>query len=131
MKPKGHLGSQKISNFVPKITGKSRDPELMYKQCIGEPPRNYGAYYAQHITACSPDSKSYLHICPSSYWTILVFHPYLKSSLVWDIFSMTSPKKTKDKTQTHFRQTILLDYTKENFIVTFCFSRLVFILLIF
>ena len=32
MKPKGHLGSQKISNFVPKITGKNRYPELMYKR---------------------------------------------------------------------------------------------------
>ena len=38
MKLKGHLGSQKISNFVPKITGKSRDPELMYKIYCLYPP---------------------------------------------------------------------------------------------
>jgi hypothetical protein len=31
VKPKGHLDPQKISNFVPKITGKSRYPKLMYK----------------------------------------------------------------------------------------------------
>jgi hypothetical protein len=38
VKPKGHVGSQKISNFVPKIAGKSRYPELMYKRYCLYPP---------------------------------------------------------------------------------------------
>jgi hypothetical protein len=32
VKPKGHLGSQKISNFVAKIAGKNRYPELIFKR---------------------------------------------------------------------------------------------------
>ena len=38
MKPKGHLDSQQIPNFVPKIAGKSRDPELMHKRYCLCPP---------------------------------------------------------------------------------------------
>ena len=38
MKPKGHLGSQKMSNFVSKIAGKSRYPELIYKRYYLYPP---------------------------------------------------------------------------------------------
>jgi hypothetical protein len=38
VKPKGHLGFQKISNFVPKVAGKSRYPELMYRIYCLYPP---------------------------------------------------------------------------------------------
>ena len=38
MKPKGHLGPKNVSNFVPKITGKSRFPEWMTKRHCLYPP---------------------------------------------------------------------------------------------
>jgi hypothetical protein len=52
VKPKGHLGSQKISNFVPKIAGKIRYPELIYKRYYLYPP----GYLAQ-CSAVSPLEK--------------------------------------------------------------------------
>ena len=41
---KGHLGSKKVSNFVPKITGKSRYPEKITKRHFLYPPE----YLVQH-----------------------------------------------------------------------------------
>ena len=46
MKPKGHIGSQKISNFGPKVAGKSRYSELMYKRYFLYPP---GYLFQRHL----------------------------------------------------------------------------------